>query len=307
MLKVKNHIPIFIINLKRSVLRKKRTAFQLDRLGLTYEFIEGVDGQLLDEKTIQNAEYHRDKLKYSRPFNKGEIGCALSHLNIYEKICKENISHALILEDDVLIDTRIPQLLNESILSQMPQNWGLLFCAYWQTNIQRKLYNPAHMKYSGRVKLQSTEGTSFIIGIPTNICYCAGGYIITQKTAKQLYEVATPPVKMPADHLTGNSHMYGVQNYMLKFPYIRQHTQWGSISSIKVVGQNPQYHSSLKILTIIRKNAKKNIVWHSLYFILRIIITAKNALVLTAHGEIFFIRFLRKIGILPQEKKTTWL
>ena len=44
---------------------------------------------------------------------KGEIGCALSHLKIYQKTVDEDIPYALILEDDTLFDTEFPKYLND--------------------------------------------------------------------------------------------------------------------------------------------------------------------------------------------------
>ena len=48
----------------------------------------------------------------------GEIGCALSHLSIYNKILQDGLAGALIFEDDVLIkNLNILDITNRSIES----------------------------------------------------------------------------------------------------------------------------------------------------------------------------------------------
>ncbi|NLC23535.1 MAG: glycosyltransferase family 25 protein [Oxalobacter sp.] len=52
----------------------------------------------------------------------GEIGCALSHMKIYQKMQDENISHALVMEDDIYIQAdqfrelieKVEQLFDEN-------------------------------------------------------------------------------------------------------------------------------------------------------------------------------------------------
>ncbi|PPS58612.1 hypothetical protein CRX72_19935 [Pantoea sp. BRM17] len=66
---------------------------QLDALNLDYEFVEAVDGTLMtaDERAAASAP-----INYA--FLPGEIGCALSHQKIYQKIVDSNIEAAMILE-----------------------------------------------------------------------------------------------------------------------------------------------------------------------------------------------------------------
>ncbi|MFB6324673.1 glycosyltransferase family 25 protein [Pantoea deleyi] len=99
---------IFIINLARSVERRKSMAQQLSALNLNYEFIDAIDGKkLTHDEILQNTK------PISYAVTCGEIGCSLSHIKIYKKIKSENIPIALILEDDALLSPETVSALSE--------------------------------------------------------------------------------------------------------------------------------------------------------------------------------------------------
>ena len=107
---------IFIVNLKQSVERKQKIEAQLVALGLSAEFVEAVDGRELSEKERQSVTA---QVNYA--FLPGEIGCALSHQQIYKKIIDENINNALILEDDVVLTEDFQHVLqNITVPSERP-------------------------------------------------------------------------------------------------------------------------------------------------------------------------------------------
>ncbi|WP_407217287.1 glycosyltransferase family 25 protein [Enterobacter hormaechei] len=86
----------FIINLKHSLERRAKMESQLLKLNIAHEFIEAIDGRKMAEAERKNVTR---EVNYA--FLPGEVGCALSHQEIYKKIIYENIDAALILEDDV--------------------------------------------------------------------------------------------------------------------------------------------------------------------------------------------------------------
>lgn len=99
----------FVINLQENVVRRMAIKSQLDKTNLNYEFIEAVNGSNLSDEEIKALVYDYPNCKLT----KGEIGCALSHLSIYDRIIKENISHALIFEDDAIIPENISNIFRE--------------------------------------------------------------------------------------------------------------------------------------------------------------------------------------------------
>ena len=106
---------IFIINLKRDVDRKIRMEEQLKKHDLqNYTFFEAIDGQnedlsKYDFKVI--PEWYDPTHK--KIMTKGEIGCALSHYKIWEKIAVGDFENVLILEDDALLSDDFSKKIEE--------------------------------------------------------------------------------------------------------------------------------------------------------------------------------------------------
>lgn len=102
---------VFIISLPHDRHRLESLEKQLRKLNIPFSVVEAVNGMLLSEKELKESYDQRKALRlFNRELSKGEIGCALSHMSIYKKMVKDNIFHALILEDDALI-------LNSELLS----------------------------------------------------------------------------------------------------------------------------------------------------------------------------------------------
>ena len=96
-------IQTFIINMKKHTERKKYVEDALKKTIIqNYSFIEAVDGEIdLDKYDFKIMPNWYDNTK-DRTITVGEIGCALSHYKIWEKMVNEKIEKALILEDDVV-------------------------------------------------------------------------------------------------------------------------------------------------------------------------------------------------------------
>ena len=91
---------IFVINLERDTNKKEKIQKLMDKANISVEFFKAVDGTTHHENhnfTGWVDPYH------CRYVTKGEVGCALSHYYIWEKIINEKIEKAIILEDDVEI------------------------------------------------------------------------------------------------------------------------------------------------------------------------------------------------------------
>ena len=103
---------IYVINLKKRPDRLKYISDQLDKMGLEFERFEAIDGAdlvrphpLFDEK--------RFLLDQKKHIVSGEIGCALSHREIWKKIIEEGLPRALILEDDIEVSGKVKHLLSD--------------------------------------------------------------------------------------------------------------------------------------------------------------------------------------------------
>jgi len=199
-------IPIFIINLKKDTQKKLHMQELCAKYGLQPEFIEAVDGKSLTvedmAKTYSNALAIE---KLGRELSKGEIGCALSHKNVYKKMIDENIEMALILEDDVDFDNKLVKSLRE--INKLPYDWEVILLGH-HTGSSREIRTQWSIWYK---QIISEE---FILRRPCEVGYGAYGYYLNRKGAEKLYN-HLDLIRLPIDHYTGNYryiNLYVVQD-----------------------------------------------------------------------------------------------
>ena len=95
-----------VIHLKRARQRKPQVSQIIRDAPLDAVIIDAVDGATLSQAEI-NAVYTTQALhqpKYPFKLNAGEIGCFLSHRKAWQYIIDQQLSAALIFEDDLTID-----------------------------------------------------------------------------------------------------------------------------------------------------------------------------------------------------------
>ena len=203
---MKNQIPIFVINLKKDTHKKEHMQNLLDKLGLKYEFIDAVYGKDLDTEYIKTV-YDKEKAIESlgRELALGEIGCALSHKKVYNKMIKQDINISLILEDDVIIDKKILKFFK--YIDELP-NDGECFLINYYRNMDFKKHYAFFLK--GRRKI----GNGFkALRFVTQPMHSTAGYIITLDGAKKLNQRLEQGIFLPIDHYTGNEEfikLYGI-------------------------------------------------------------------------------------------------
>lgn len=99
---------VYLINLDKDKDRLAAADAQLKRLGVAYERVSAVYAKELPQKELDDAV---DKFRWwcamGRPVMMGEIGCAMSHYSIYRQMTDP----VCVLEDDVILDDRFPEVL----------------------------------------------------------------------------------------------------------------------------------------------------------------------------------------------------
>ncbi|MBF9254863.1 glycosyltransferase family 25 protein [Pontibacter sp. 172403-2] len=124
---------IFVINLKRDFARNVFITNHLNSLGLNFTLVEAIDvlgltpavyKELVDEAAIA------PKVKW---LTKGAIGCALSHLKVYEMIVRQDLDYALVLEDDCLLDNTTAFILEDLAHNLALNEVVLLHYRSWKT------------------------------------------------------------------------------------------------------------------------------------------------------------------------------
>ncbi len=96
------------INLSTSSHRRQKMQGQLNALDIDVEWVPGVAGDQLPKTDLQqlcDLDFQQDV--NDRSFLPGEIGCSLSHLKAYRFMLSRGLPQAVILEDDVVLDTNL--------------------------------------------------------------------------------------------------------------------------------------------------------------------------------------------------------
>ncbi|GAB1137542.1 MAG: glycosyltransferase family 25 protein [Shewanella algae] len=117
---------VFVINLARSTERMAHITEQLNRVGVPFERIEGVDGNLLTDEEIEQVSPAKLVQKnYYRALSKGEVGCSLSHKKAWQKIIDDDLDFAFILEDDIYLEDNFSEVVD--LMRNLPtKEWDFI-------------------------------------------------------------------------------------------------------------------------------------------------------------------------------------
>jgi GR25 family glycosyltransferase involved in LPS biosynthesis len=112
-------IPVWVMNLARDTERRALMTTRLDRLGIRHEIVPGVDGRALGAHKV--AEYNvAFRRGFNRDITRGELGCALAHLDFFRRIANGPDPLVCTMEDDIGLSEDIPQFLQEETLRTLP-------------------------------------------------------------------------------------------------------------------------------------------------------------------------------------------
>jgi glycosyl transferase, family 25 len=188
--------PIFVINLERSEHRRAFILNHLSQLGFSAAIFPAVDGRALDIAELERSGIYREAVaqqKFSRSLSPAEIACTLSHLRLHEKIVREDIDTAIVLEDDAMFVDDIDQRL-AALLGSVPPDWDLVQLIY---------------------SCQDCEAASDAVvrfRMRTSMPVASAGYVIRKSGAQKMVNNGYP-VRYPADSLIGRSPRWGTNVY----------------------------------------------------------------------------------------------
>ncbi|MGR6660125.1 glycosyltransferase family 25 protein [Avibacterium paragallinarum] len=201
---------MFIISLKNSP-RREVISKRLHSLGLEFEFFDAVYGKYLGEAELKEVDFNFYPENYNaKKLTLGEIGCAKSHISLYEHMIKNNIPQAIIFEDDAIISHNFRELIL-SALDKLPAKGEILFLFHGKAKVYPFMRSLPERYRLARYRTPSKKSRRTIIGTV--------GYFITQKGAKKLLDVAYP-IRMPSDFLTGGIQITGIIAYGIEPPCI---------------------------------------------------------------------------------------
>lgn len=207
------HIKCFVINLQRSIERRQACSQRLQQLGIDYEIFTGTDGLSLSAQDIQLCKLetssvlplnkHR-QVMIKNPLSYCELGCALSHLRLYQHILQNNLPCACILEDDCLVKPAFKTALNS--IAQLNLSWDLISFAQNSSlrswSWQPKVYlTPDKTQYIQKVGLNFPCLNALFNS--RRLIYGTFLYLISAQACRRLLEIGYP-VRLPSDILTGH-------------------------------------------------------------------------------------------------------
>ena len=101
-------IETFVINLRRRPDRLQRIAFALQSLQMRFLLADAVDGDAMGVEALRQMGVRTMRGYYDvhwgrRLLTVGEVGCFLSHYNVWRAIVATNVTRALVLEDDAVL------------------------------------------------------------------------------------------------------------------------------------------------------------------------------------------------------------
>lgn len=117
---------IFVIHLAR--WPERRAGFERAFAGINcsdYDVIDAVDGDDLDLELLENEgrlDWCKDQ---DRALFSGEVGCFLSHMQVYERIVESGINNALICEDDIVFHDDALSTF-EAVMCEVPAGWDIV-------------------------------------------------------------------------------------------------------------------------------------------------------------------------------------
>lgn len=214
-------VRVWIISLARTPARKLATVRSLKKYGISFSVYDAVDG--LNElnqsevlryagnkkqqrmgltwstQTMQLHEYRVDQLtgKTARRresktaifvHERLRFGCYMSHVHVWRSVVFENIPLLVILEDDVELEHTFSSSL-QSVLSQLPDNWGALYLGGCFRKLGSKLGDRLYLSRGG---------------------LCTHGYVISKLGASVLLNGPAIQSNEPVDHMMDRAVVSGI-------------------------------------------------------------------------------------------------
>ncbi|KAK2916706.1 hypothetical protein QQF64_025289 [Cirrhinus molitorella] len=199
---------VFMINLKRRTDRRDRMLRALREQEIDCKIIAAVDGKAMNVSEIHDMGIHMlpgySDPYHGRPLTKGELGCFLSHYNIWKEIVDRGLKTSLVLEDDlrfeIFFKRRLQNLMHE--VENKELDWDLI--------------------YIGRKRMQVDRPEKAVPNIrnlvEADYSYWTLGYMMSLQGAQKLLKAEPLSKMLPVDEfLPVMFNKHPVSDYMEQF------------------------------------------------------------------------------------------
>lgn len=197
-----NEARYYIISLKDSTERRRKSADKLSRLGVHFEFLDAVDGRKGDHPLL--ARFNKSKFlsRHGRPSVPGEAGCYASHYLLWQK-CVELNRPIVILEDDFELAENAREAFE--VAAHLADDFGYI-------RLESTRRKPSITRWrQGGYKLVRFMKTP----------QCMTCYQLSPDAARALIR-ASDEFVYPVDVFVRNQHLHGVPIYGLTPPPIKR-------------------------------------------------------------------------------------
>lgn len=221
-------IPVFVINLPSSTDRRVAVERQLALVGATAQFFPAIPGSFAKQQLPNNIR--------SSQLTDGELGCYLSHVELWKKTAALPGWGAIILEDDVTLSNDFVSTCEE--LLSVPLCFDVIRLGSLRVASGKTLWTLS----SGRQLL-----------LPSDAPDGTQGYLLSRAGAKRLLERIASP-RSPIDREL-NQYWEHDLRVLLLAPGVVKHDV-SLASTISPSGRVP-IRTSLPLLQRIRRSLKK--------------------------------------------------
>jgi len=189
---------------------------ELGRFGVKYSFFPAVDGNNLTKEERRSYSLRHAMSTYHWPLENRQIGCALSHVYVWEKMVAQSIKELLIVQDDCVFEDHFFDVLicRESWL---PSGWGLInfHTPVWDSDIER---TPLHNLGNSIPPLE-------LIALK-RVHYRLTCCLVNLHAAQQLLDIAYP-IRMTDDKLSSIASISRLDAYTI-FPLLAKTSRYPS-------------------------------------------------------------------------------
>ncbi len=247
---------IYVINLDRTPKRFAALKSQLEYLGLPYTRWSGTDGYVLELKNRQGNTFTGKDVKEGKaqwglgvdhrfPTENGDVayhvayfdffgdqetlltpgclGCALSHISVWQHMVKHNIPWALIMEDDTHLNFHFKSRF-ASHLKRLPRGWDMVYLSLTDNPDKQLLTIIGNNKFKK-------------LGRDGRVMTGLHGYLLSLEGAKKLTDYVRSFHKV-IDFHTGDAINEGVIDAYFNIVPLTDITEQSS--TIDAMGRKPQ-------------------------------------------------------------------
>jgi len=160
-------IKTYVIHVRGNKERENYIRNELKKFNIEFEFILG--GNMEDMTNADLDKYFKDDFKTVSP----RTSCTIKHFFVYERMVRDNVPVALVLEDDIELFASFEKVFDQS-LNEISENKLESYVVSYESSTQEFISKTEEIP--GRVLYQKPAGR------------CAGAYLIDLAAAKMILE-----------------------------------------------------------------------------------------------------------------------